>query len=362
MATIRPKTLGNGKRAFQVRWNDLSGRECSKQYATEAAAKEHKTRVEADMMRGSYVDPNAGKVTFQAYSDEWLSKQGQYAETTARRQEITLRRHIYPYIGSMPMRSIRRTDVQDMVSKWNRAVTRNYLATTSLIFSSAVMDGVIPVSPVLKISAARPVPKDLIIPTVNQVMGIANTVGPRFGALVMIAASTGLRRAELLAMTLESVDLDARTVRVRPDVGQVAWPKGAPSHLAPPKTATAARTVPIGSVAVDSIASLLRARPADPNDGFGGLLFRGRFGGPMSATSVGILRPAIRAAGFPVSTGLHLFRHFYASALIQAGESVKVVQKRLGHTSAVETLDTYGHLWPDSEESSRDAIDAAFAA
>jgi hypothetical protein len=35
---------------------------------------------------------------------------------------------------------------------------------------------------------------------------------------------------------------------------------------------------------------------------------------------------------------------------------VKAVQRRLGHKSAVETLDTYGHLWPDSEDHTREAV------
>jgi hypothetical protein len=38
---------------------------------------------------------------------------------------------------------------------------------------------------------------------------------------------------------------------------------------------------------------------------------------------------------------------------------VKVVQSRLGHASAAETLDTYSHLWPDSEDRTRAAVDAA---
>jgi site-specific recombinase XerD len=51
----------------------------------------------------------------------------------------------------------------------------------------------------------------------------------------------------------------------------------------------------------------------------------------------------------------------YASALIHAGASVKVVQARLGHATAAETLDTYSHIWPDSDGHSRDAIDNLFA-
>ncbi len=54
----------------------------------------------------------------------------------------------------------------------------------------------------------------------------------------------------------------------------------------------------------------------------------------------------------------HSLRHYYASLLIRHGESVKTVQARLGHASASETLDTYSHLWPDSDDRTRDAIDA----
>ena len=45
---------------------------------------------------------------------------------------------------------------------------------------------------------------------------------------------------------------------------------------------------------------------------------------------------------------------------IAGGASVKVVQTRLGHASAVITLNTYGHLWPGDDDLTRDVIDAAF--
>ena len=51
-------------------------------------------------------------------------------------------------------------------------------------------------------------------------------------------------------------------------------------------------------------------------------------------------------------------RQHRASLLIRHGESVKVVQARLRHATAAETLDTYSHLWPDSEDRTRQAIDA----
>ena len=55
--------------------------------------------------------------------------------------------------------------------------------------------------------------------------------------------------------------------------------------------------------------------------------------------------------------GFHQLRHFYASLLIAHGGPIKVVQERLGHTSVQMTLDTYSHLWPDSDDSTRAAVD-----
>ena len=58
----------------------------------------------------------------------------------------------------------------------------------------------------------------------------------------------------------------------------------------------------------------------------------------------------------------HDLRHYLASLLISSGADVKVVQARLRHASATTTLNTYGHLWPDADESTRAAIGAVITA
>ena len=57
---------------------------------------------------------------------------------------------------------------------------------------------------------------------------------------------------------------------------------------------------------------------------------------------------------------MHALRHFYASALLDAGESVKALASYLGHTDPGFTLRVYTHLMPASEERTRRAIDALF--
>jgi integrase len=124
-------------------------------------------------------------------------------------------------------------------------------------------------------------------------------------------------------------------------------------RFGPPKTPASNRMIPLPQVVVDVLSAHLASYPP-----LEGLVFAFK-GMPLSRQRIGhVWRPVALAAGLPPGTGLHVLRHHYASLLIRHGESVKTVQGRLGHASAVETLDTYSHLWPDSDDRMREAVDA----
>lgn len=59
--------------------------------------------------------------------------------------------------------------------------------------------------------------------------------------------------------------------------------------------------------------------------------------------------------------GMHALRHFYASVLLDAGESVKALSGYLGHQDAGFTLRTYTHLMPSSEKRTRQAVDDLYS-
>ena len=65
--------------------------------------------------------------------------------------------------------------------------------------------------------------------------------------------------------------------------------------------------------------------------------------------------------GLPAGFRYHDLRHYFASLLIADGHDVQAVQARLRHASAKTTLDTYGHIWPDRDQSTRTAVDAVLA-
>lgn len=69
----------------------------------------------------------------------------------------------------------------------------------------------------------------------------------------------------------------------------------------------------------------------------------------------------VRAGVAPIrENGMHALRHWFASVLLDSGESIKAVSQYLGHSDAGFTLRTYTHLMPDSERRMRRAMDEVF--
>lgn len=128
--------------------------------------------------------------------------------------------------------------------------------------------------------------------------------------------------------------------------------------LSPLKTRASRRVVPVDDLVLNAVTGRMqRWRP-----GAGELLITNGLGGPVQRNSFGYCwREAVRVAGLPAGTRFHDLRHTYASALIWAGLHPKVIQERLGHATIAETMDTYGHLFPDASAHGRGALQAMFA-
>lgn len=68
---VRTNRYGQGKR-WRARYLDPACNERSKTFARKQDAERFLTAVAADVLRGTYVDPDAGKVTFAEFADQWL--------------------------------------------------------------------------------------------------------------------------------------------------------------------------------------------------------------------------------------------------------------------------------------------------
>jgi integrase len=96
--------------------------------------------------------------------------------------------------------------------------------------------------------------------------------------------------------------------------------------------------------------------------GVDGLVFPNRRGQVWRRGSFNdsVWKPTLRKAGLAEGFGFHALRHTYASGLIAENVHPRVIQARLGHKSIVETMDTYGHLFPDARDETTQALDRVF--
>ncbi|MGH9276819.1 MAG: site-specific integrase, partial [Acidimicrobiales bacterium] len=164
------------------------------------------------------------------------------------------------------------------------------------------------------------------------------------------------RPGELFGLTVDRVDFLRRSLRVD---RQLVRARGQGVELAAPKTQASYRTVPLAATVGEVLAAHLSEWPARAELG---LVFTNERGAPIQQHPFAALwQDAARRAGLPGWATPHDLRHYFASVLIRSGASVKVVQARLGHSSAKTTLDVYGHLFADEEDRTRAAIDAEFA-
>ena len=363
MATI--KQLPDGK--YQARFRDEGGRQHARRFSRRRDAAEWLDIQTAALVRGDFVAPSAGKVTFKEYAEKWREAQAHHRAGTVAHVESRLRLHVYPEIGHRQLRTIQRIDVQRVVN-----VAAQTLAPSSVevlfgfmssVFSSAVLDKIVSSSPCVKINLPEVVERKVVPLTVEQVDAIYAAVPSYYRPMVAVAAATGLRSGELRGLTIDRIspalhlrgDLTPKEATLRID-RQLVEVKGGRPTFGPPKTDSADRRILIGESTIRTLTEHLTTRPLGPD----GLVFTGRMGGPISRTAAGeVWRKAIDGMGLPDRSGWHDLRHFHVSLLIASGRSPRAVADRLGHKDPVETLRTYSHLWPDDEERSVSATEAA---
>lgn len=351
MASVS-KRVRDTQTTYVVRWRDDQGRQRKKSFARKVDADRFRAEVEHTLHAGTYIDTRAGMRPFREVAEEWRLAQP-HRPTTVARVATQMNRHVYPAIGHRPIGAIRRSELQALVTEMARSLaastTRMVFISVRSVFRAAILDRIIAVDPSVQISLPE-VSGGQLMPLTPEQVAVATRVAPApFGPLILAGAGLGLRQAELFGLKVEDLDFLRGTVRVQ---RQILAAPGGGTREAPLKTRSAYRTVPLSSTVRDALALHLRDHPARD-----GLVFTGPEGHPLRRGWVNdtIWWPVRRELG--VDCGMHALRHFYASALIRAGRSVKTVSTMLGHANAAITLNVYSHLWPDEPDLVRQAID-----
>jgi integrase len=355
MASIEKRPDGR----YRARWREYpGGPQRAQHFDRKSDAQRFLDRVRGDLARGDYIDPTAGRVTFREYAETW--RRGQvHRPSTVVLVESHLRLHALPFFGDRPLTSIRPSEIQawvkDRSAVLSPATVQTVYRVTASVFRSAVRDRIITATPCEQIKLPKIARRQIVPLATNAVLRLADAMPDRYRAVIIVASGTGLRQGEVFGLEVRHTDFLKRVARVEQQVISVSG-GGAP-FLGPPKTPSSVRSVPLPEVVITALArhyELLGLEPTNDRQ----LIFTNDRGEAIRRTHFAeAFRRAVQAARLPTGTRFHELRHYYASLLIRHGESVKVVQSRLGHASAAETLDTYSHLWPDSEDRTRQAVD-----
>jgi integrase len=303
--------------------------------------------VTAAVHTGTYADPKTARTTVGEWCDVWLEGYATRRPSTLRQARVHVAQ-IRAEFGAVPLAGVRPSAVRSWCARLKtEGAAASYVyalhGRLSQIMADAVHDGVVARNPCSRRTSPGAGKQRPYVATDDQVWALHDAVPEHLRSAVLLGAFVGLRTAE--ACGLRVTDVDFMRGIVSPAVQYPAEPL---------KTEMSRTPVPIPRELALELAAGADGRTWVVEQPTGEQV------GPWQIDRA--VRAVREAVGLPEGFRFHDLRHFYASMLIAAGSDVKVVQARVRHASAKTTLDTYSHLWPDTEESTRAAVGAAIAA
>ena len=236
-------------------------------------------------------------------------------------------KHLLETLGNLPLKAITPLDIEQFkqarLLKTSPVTVNINLRTLRAAFQLAVDWRLIDENPARKCKLLRVAAKDPCFLTLNEFIKLCSVVEDvGFRRLLLFAASTGMRRGELVNLCWEDLDFERRSIRIRNRKNFVV--KG-----------YRPRTIPMPADIFKVFTSL--RKPA-------GYVFLDTKGAPLDAHAVSRrFKSYVRKCELPGDLHFHSLRHSYASWMLMANVPISVVKELLGHSSVTVT-EIYGHL------------------
>jgi integrase len=351
---------GEDRAAWVVDYTDQLGQRHLKTFTRKKDADAYHSQVAVDVRAGIHT-ADSRSVTVAEAGTLWI--RGREAAGVERTRHLDL--HIVPLIGATKLSALTVPFIrafEDRLRQDRSAhLTRTVLVSLSCILAEAQERGLVAQNVVRglrtrrtngrlerRLEAGRDIPRPDEIRAITAHLG-----GGRWRPMLLTAIFTGLRASELRGLRWADLNLDRGELHAR----QRADAYGT---IGAPKSKAGTRTVPLPPIVTNTL------REWKLESGTSELVFPGRGGRPIHYKIVAskgwhpvqVAAGVVDSSGGPKYPGLHALRHFYASWCINRRADgglelpIKVVQARLGHASIQMTADTYGHLFPRTDDGS----------
>ena len=364
---------GEMKEAWVVDYVDQHGDRHLKTFAKKRDADAHHAIVGAAVHAGTHT-AESKSVTVAKAAELWLESCDaaglERTTVTAYRQHADL--HIVPVLGALKLSQLTVPLVRGFEDRLRRdgrspVMVRKARRSLGALLADAQERGLVAQNVVYSMRKHRRSARDdgdgklemgIDIPTPDEIRAFVAKLPhipdtARWRPLLLTAIFAGLRASELRGLRWSDVDLRGGELHVRQRADRYGT-------IGRPKSAAGKRTVPLPPMLVSALREHYLASPKNELD----IVFansRGHIEHRNSIVERGF-HPAQVAAGVVNGdgqakySGLHSLRHFYASWCINRRVDgglelpLKLVQARLGHASIKMTADTYGHLFPRSDD------------
>lgn len=345
-------------------------------FPTRAAAKAARDKARVNVNEGTYIAP--AKQTVAEYLTAWLDGQRtQLKRSTLESYRQQVDRYLIPGLGGDRLQQLNAARLNAWYGQMLQSggadggtlslrTVRYCHAVLHKALADAVKQQLVTVNAAAmadtpkQSAAAGPAavaPEDKIQAwTAEQVRAFASAGdGSALHDSFLLAINTGLRRGEVYGLTWGDVDLKAGRLRVRQALATI----GHTLEIQTPKSGKS-RSFRLDPTTVALLSRRRKAQAADKlawpgewgNDA--DLVFTHEDGRPIHPTSATkAFGRAAKAVGLP-AIRFHDMRHTYATLALRAGVNIRVVSKRLGHSTPQITWTVYAHVLPDEDDHAAD--------
>jgi integrase len=386
--TIAPR----GKNSWRIRYRIGTERFAKTIRGTKTEAARELRRVLQAGDDGRHVAPD--RITLSQWIDQWIAllerrttdgesrKRGLVNARTLERYAQLLHCNVVPALGNRQLQKITPTDIDGLyieLEKTKAPRTVHHVHTVlGACLKSAVKKKLIQVSPVAGAEAPSPGESDhgTVLDEERLATLVAGFEGSPLYGIVFVAACTGMRRNEIIALQWDDVSFETKTITVKRAVEET---KKHGRGTKEPKTQRGRRTIKIDDGLITLLATErekhLRLVAGIPDGTHidlslvrlpdGALMFPGGSGTDLTklrdahAVTRGFKRRA-RQLGFP-DLRFHDLRGSHATMLLDKGEAIHTVASRLGHDAAV-MLRAYAKRTEKADASAANTTSALSAA
>lgn len=323
-------------------------------YYTAASSKEAKQLLAekiSEFNKGSYIEPS--KITVENVCAQWVETyvKPSLAPSTVRGYEVNLIRHIYPYIGNIPVQKLTPLQVQNVYSELKekglspRSI--QYVHTTlHEALQYAYKMQMVPRNPVEFVSPPKQVKYKADIYSEEEVIKLLEAAkGTEWEIPMQLAAGLGLRRGEILALKWGDIDFKTDSVHVQRNLVCINKQK----LFSTPKTEAGDRVISMPDYLANSLQEhrkkqALQRFSAGKLYQMNDLVCCKQDGSPYHTGTFSKYFSAFLEEHGLRHIRLHDLRHTNATLMLKYDVPAKVASERLGHANINITLDTYSHV------------------